>query len=85
MIVAFGAYFVTVYFVVYRRTLRSIAKLQDGTKIIGSGNLDYLLPLKSNDEIGELSQAFNQMTANLKTVTASKIDLEKSENLPSRE
>ena len=77
LIGTFGAYFVIVYFVVYRRTLRSIANLQDGTKIIGSGNLDYSIASKSNDEFGELSQAFNQMTTNLKTVTASKIDLEK--------
>ena len=76
LIGAFGAYFVTVYFIVYRRTLSSIAKLQDGTKIIGSGNLDYSIIAQNNDEIGELSQAFNQMTTNLKTVTASKSDLE---------
>ncbi|MGO8805296.1 MAG: ATP-binding protein, partial [Candidatus Bathyarchaeia archaeon] len=49
---------------------------QNGTKIIGSGNLDYSISSNSNDEVGELSQAFNQMTANLKTVTASKTDLE---------
>ena len=77
LIGAFGAYFVTVYFIVYRRTLTSISKLQDGTKIVGSGNLDYSIGLKANDEVGELSQAFNQMTANLKTVTASKADLER--------
>ena len=79
LIGAFGAYFVMVYFVVYRRTLKSITKLQDGTKIIGSGNLDYSIASKSNDEIGELSQAFNQMTTNLKTVTASKNDLEQAQ------
>ena len=73
---SFGAYFIAVYFVFYRRTLRSITNLQDGTKIIGSGNLDYSISSNSNDEVGELSQAFNQMTANLKTVTASKTDLE---------
>jgi PAS domain S-box-containing protein len=76
LIGAFGAYFVAIYFIIYRRTLRSIAKLQDGTKIIGSGNLDYSVDSKSNDEVGELSRAFNQMTSNLKTVTASKASLE---------
>ena len=75
----FGAYFVMVYYLVFRRTFRSITKLQDGTKIIGSGNLDYSIAAQSNDEIGELSQAFNQMTSNLKTVTASKSDLEKAQ------
>ena len=76
MVGAFGVYFITIYFLVFRRTFRSITKLQDGTKIIGSGNLDYSIAAKSNDEIGELSRAFNQMTTNLKIVTASKTDLE---------
>jgi PAS domain S-box-containing protein len=74
---AFAAYFIAVYFIFYRQTFRSIRKLQDGTKIIGSGNLDYSIAFTSNDEIGELSQAFNQMTINLKSVTASKTDLER--------
>ena len=79
LIGAFGAYFVAVYFIIYRRTLRSIVKLQDGTKIIGSGNLDYSVASKSNDEVGDLSRAFNQMAANLKNVTASKTDLEQAQ------
>ena len=79
LIGAFGVYFVSVYFVVYRRTLKSIANLQNGTKIIGAGNLNYSIDLQSNDEFGELSQAFNQMTTNLKTVTASKTDLEQAQ------
>ncbi len=57
--------------------LRSIEFLQTGTKIIGSGNLDFSLEEKRNDEIGELSKSFNLMTANLKTITASKADLER--------
>ncbi len=73
---SFGAYFVVFYYVVFGRTFRSLKKLQEGTKKIGSGNLDFSVASKSNDEIGELSQAFNQMTANLKTVTASKNDLQ---------
>ncbi|MCX9012389.1 MAG: ATP-binding protein [Candidatus Methanoperedens sp.] len=73
----FGAYFVTNYLIVYRRTLKSISDLQTGIGIIGSGNLDYAIETKRQDEIGELSHAFNQMTANLKEVTASKTELEK--------
>ncbi len=79
LLAAFAAYFVMIYLLVFRRTFRSITKLQEGTKIIGSGNLDYSIASKSNDEVGELSQAFNQMTTNLKTLTASKIDLERAE------
>jgi two-component system sensor histidine kinase AtoS len=77
LLAAFGAYFISVYLLIYRRTLRSIAKLQEGTRIIGSGKLDYSIAQQSNDEIGELSHAFKQMTSNLKNVTTSKEDLEK--------
>jgi PAS domain S-box-containing protein len=62
---------------VNRRILHSLESLRKGTGIIGSGNLDYAIDESSNDEIGELSHAFNQMTLNLKGVTASKADLEK--------
>lgn len=59
------------------RILRSLSNLQNGTRIIGSGNLDYTIDESRNDEIGDLSRAFNRMTVNLKTVTASKADLDK--------
>jgi PAS domain S-box-containing protein len=75
----FGLYFFTTYLLVYRRALNSISHLQSETKIIGKGNLDHRIEINRQDEIGELSQAFNQMTANLKTVTASKIDLERAQ------
>jgi PAS domain S-box-containing protein len=74
---AFIALLLANYLLFYRGTLRSIEFLQTGTKIIGSGNLDFSLEEKRNDEIGELSRSFNLMTANLKTVTASKSDLER--------
>ncbi len=77
LMMAFVAFLLTNYLLIYRRTLTSISNLQAGTSIIGSGNLDYSLEEKKDDEIGELAKAFNQMTANLKTITASKVDLEK--------
>jgi PAS domain S-box-containing protein len=77
LIGVFVAYFFVNYLLVQRRTLKSIATLQSGTAVIGSGNLDFKFAVKKNDEIGDLSQAFNRMTADLKTVTASKTDLEK--------
>jgi signal transduction histidine kinase len=77
LLAAFALYFIAVYFIFYRQTFRSIAKLHDGTKIVGSGNLDYTISSKSNDEIGELSQAFNQMTSNLKTANKQLKDSER--------
>ena len=75
----FGVYFLAVYLLVYRRALNSISTLQAETKIIGEGNLDHRIKISRQDEVGELSQAFNQMTANLKTVTASKTELEQAQ------
>ena len=46
---------------------------------IGSGNLDYTIKIEGQNEITELSRSFNQMTTNLKTVTASKTDLEQAQ------
>jgi len=73
----FGLSLLGNYYLIYQGTLRSIAELHTGTQIIGSGNLDYTIPVKRMDEIGELSLAFNKMTASLKEVTASKADLER--------
>jgi len=45
---------------------RSIRKLQKGAEIIGGGNLDYKVGMDTNDEIGQLSKAFDKMSADLK-------------------
>jgi PAS domain S-box-containing protein len=66
----FGVFLLSVYIITYRHTLKSISNLQAGVQIIGSGNLEYAVSADRTDEIGELSNSFNQMTANLKTVTA---------------
>ncbi|RPI94676.1 MAG: PAS domain S-box protein [Chloroflexi bacterium] len=72
-----GAFLWVNYGLTFRRTLKAIAELQAGTRVIGSGDLDFAIAVKNDDEIGELSRAFNQMTASLRMVTASKADLEK--------
>jgi PAS domain S-box-containing protein len=76
MIGVFAAYFIVSYLIIQQRLLKSIDTLRAGTTVIGSGNLDFKLDETSNDEIGDLSRAFNRMTSNLKAVTASKSDLE---------
>ncbi len=73
----FAAFLLVNYFFIYRNTLRSISALQAGARIIGSGNLDHTIDEKQSDEFGALAGAFNRMTARLKTVMASKADLEK--------
>ncbi|MFC1809658.1 HD domain-containing phosphohydrolase [Candidatus Omnitrophota bacterium] len=44
---------------------RPIKKLLEGTRVIASGNLDYHVDIKRKDEIGELSDSFNEMAASL--------------------
>lgn len=56
--------FVSYYF---SRTLtRPLELLRKGAEIIGKGNLDHKIELKTNDEIEELSKTFNGMTRHLK-------------------
>jgi PAS domain S-box-containing protein len=77
LMAAFSGFLLMSYILFYRRTLRSITDLQEGTKIIGSGNLDHTIARTSDDEVGDLAQAINRMASSLKSVTASKSDLER--------
>jgi PAS domain-containing protein len=73
----FGAYLIVNYLITYRRTMKSILGLKNGTGIIGSGNLEYQIKTDHKDEVGELADAFNLMTTKLKSITASKVELDK--------
>jgi PAS domain S-box-containing protein len=77
MVGLFGLLLLASYMLTHRRVLKSMATLQAGTAVVGSGNLDFKIEEKKNDEIGDLSHAFNRMTTDLKAVTASKGDLER--------
>jgi signal transduction histidine kinase len=72
----FAGYFILAYLTMYRKTLKSISKLQDGIGVIGSGNFDYTIDAGINDEISDISNSINLMANNLKNVTASKAELE---------
>jgi signal transduction histidine kinase/CheY-like chemotaxis protein len=73
----FGLYLVALYVLTLRRTLTVITGLQAGTRALGAGNLDARIPVTSRDELDTLGDAFNQMAASLKQITASKADLER--------
>ncbi len=60
-----------------RRITESLTRLHKGTEVVRSGDLDRPILVEREDEIGELTHAFNQMTASLKELTVSKSDLEK--------
>jgi len=51
---------------------KPIAKLEEGTRIIGSGNLNHKVGTDAKDEIGQLSRAFDKMTEALQITTVSK-------------
>ena len=52
-----------------------ILRLQKGTTVIGSGDLDHKVGTASKDEVGNLSRLIDSMTDNLKRVTASRNEL----------
>ena len=52
-------------FALIRYTDNAFTQLKQGTIIIGGGNLDYRIPLKTNDELGQAAAAFNTMSAKL--------------------
>jgi adenylate cyclase len=45
---------------------RPILKLAQGTKVIAAGSFDITLPVTSRDEIGELTESFNEMAKSLR-------------------
>src|SRR3989338_1336670 len=44
---------------------KPVKELIAGTKKVAAGNLDYRLPVRSRDELGELAASFNKMTEEL--------------------
>lgn len=66
---------------VYRSVLRPLSKLQEATRKIRDGNLDFTLEVEEDDEIGELCQDFEEMRIRLKENTEEKIqyDIENKE------
>jgi two-component system NtrC family sensor kinase len=49
---------------------KPVRQLTEGTRHVAQGDLDYLLPESSRDEIGSLAASFNRMTAQLKKAQA---------------
>lgn len=48
-----------------RLFVRPIKRLEDGAEQISTGDYDVRLPVDSNDEFGDLSEAFNEMSRSL--------------------
>lgn len=50
----------------------SLGVLQQGAAAVATGDLDYRIPLRQNDEFGQLATAFNAMAASLKQTDQTK-------------
>lgn len=57
---------------IYRSIANPLSKLSYSAKQIGEGNFNERIEITSKDEIGELSEAFNNMAAGLQKTTVSK-------------
>jgi signal transduction histidine kinase/CheY-like chemotaxis protein len=53
------------FWLVLRPTIKSLKQLQEGANEIGMGNLSHRMEIHTQDEIEQLSQAFNQMAESL--------------------
>ncbi|MBR6614575.1 MAG: HAMP domain-containing histidine kinase [Lachnospiraceae bacterium] len=62
---------------VYRSIWKPIGQLQEATKQIRDGNLDFTLDVEDDDEIGQLCQNFEEMRIRLKETTEEKIQYDK--------
>jgi len=58
-----------------RRILRPVRLLDKGVKAVGRGDLQHQVAVTKSDELGQLSQAFNDMTERLRNMLAAKEQL----------
>lgn len=62
---------------IYRSILMPLGKLQEATKQIRDGNLDFTLEVDNEDEIGHLCQDFEEMRIRLKESGEEKVQYDK--------
>lgn len=62
---------IMVAFLFGKQIVAPLKALVEGTKVAGQGNLNYRINSKALNEIGTLSNAFDQMVENLKNITIS--------------
>ncbi|MFA5859238.1 MAG: ATP-binding protein [Elusimicrobiota bacterium] len=66
---------------IFRSIADPLLVLRTGAKLIGEGNLDHKIVIKSKDEIGELAEAFNGMVDSLKTLQLQVIQMDRMSSL----
>jgi len=66
-----------VLYVMIKFFTKPIKELAIGTQAIGKGDLTYKVKVKSQDELGQLANSFNQMIKDLQKITVSRDELAK--------
>jgi len=64
--VLFMMFILLILYFIIRRLLQPIEQLDEATRQLSAGNLDYKLVSTRKDELGDLVQSFNFMTARIK-------------------
>lgn len=59
---------VLLYFVMVKRVLGPLQKMADITRKIAAGDYSARVPIKSQDEVGQLAEAFNRMADSLQQI-----------------
>lgn len=67
LLLLFGAAYAAVRFF-----LRPVSELMEGVKAVGSADFKYRVPVRSYDELGTLTSAFNAMSEQIEEIIASK-------------
>ncbi|MBI4832866.1 MAG: HAMP domain-containing protein, partial [Candidatus Lindowbacteria bacterium] len=57
---------VPIYILTVSRTVAPIRQLSRASVAVAEGNLDQYVPVRTSDEVGELSESFNRMVADLR-------------------
>jgi len=57
---------VSVVWLVVNKVTRPLSELRDSAEAVGRGDFSRQVPLRSDDEVGELAGAFNRMTKNVR-------------------
>lgn len=78
LVLLFGLTAFVISLILRKSILSPLSKFKQGTEVIANGNLNHRIKLKTNDEIGELSRAFDEMMTNLKSTTASRDEIIKA-------
>ncbi len=68
-------------FYIFRSIALPLIMLQEGAKVIGSGDLSYRINMTSKDEIGQLANSFNAMVENLKNLQAQIVQMDRMSSL----